>query len=141
MKVQARQVEGMTFVAMGDSKHWIAMDTLETVGGNEAAARPLELVLMGLAGCTGMDVVSILRKMHVAFDRFEIHVDADQVDTHPKVFKLIRIEYRIFGQHIDENKVKKAVQLSSEKYCPVVAMFRQSTEIQNLFQIFPLDIH
>lgn len=89
----------------------------------------MELLLESLMGCTGMDVVSILNKMKQAFTSFEIHEEHEKADEHPKIFRRIHMIYRFEGMDIDPEKVKKAVSLSSERYCPVTAMLRDTVEI------------
>jgi putative redox protein len=86
-------------------------------------------MLTALAGCTAMDVISILRKMKVEPDSFSVETEADLTDDHPKIFKAIRIVYRLRGKGIDKDKVKKAVELSQEKYCGVSAMLKMVAPI------------
>lgn len=137
MKVNIRQIEGLAFAGRGESRHWVVMDTLAKFGGLEGASKPMELVLMSLAGCTGMDVVSILKKMRVDIDDFEIGVEAEQAEEHPKVFRTIHLEYRIFGDDIDPEKVEKAIALSQEKYCSVSAMLQKTVAISHAYRINP----
>ena len=137
MKVKIRRGEGLSFMGIGDSKHYIMMDTDSAFGGTEGASKPKELFLMGLAGCTGMDVASILDKMRVSVDRFEVAVDADMAEEHPKVFTKIRLEYLFRGENIDEEKVAHAIELSETKYCAVTAMLRPTVLIETRFSINP----
>ena len=137
MHVTVKHLEGIAFAGLGETRHWVVMDSEQRFGGLEGAARPMELVLMALGGCTGMDVASILRKMGVDLDDFEIFVDGEQAEDHPKVFKKIRLEYRFFGKKIDPEKVEKAIELSQERYCPVTAMLRQATPIHHSYKINP----
>ena len=92
-KSYLKQIKGLTFAAKGDSNHWITMDGPEKVGGNDAGARPKELLLMALAGCTGSDVVSILKKKRVNLSDFEINITAQQTEENPKVFTELDLEY------------------------------------------------
>jgi putative redox protein len=135
MEVQIRQIHGLTFAGMADSKHWIVMDTDESVGGSGGSAKPLELVLLGLGGCTGMDVASILQKMRVPLERFELSIRADRADDHPKIFTKIMLEYRLFGQNIDPKKVENAIELSRTKYCSVSAMLNKAVPIEYGYKI------
>lgn len=137
MKVSLKQIQGITLAGMGESNHWIVMDSLKKFGGFEAASRPMELFLMSFGGCTGMDVLSILRKMRVGLDDFEIRIDASQAEEHPRVFTKIHLEYRFFGGDIDPGQVEKAIRLSQEKYCPVSAMLRKAVEITHSYRINP----
>lgn len=137
MQAVVHWMDGLTFLAKADSSHWVVMDTSKTSGGSDGAPTPMEMVLFALGGCTGMDVVSILKKMHVPFQRFEIRIDADRSETHPKVFTQIRLEYRIYGEQIDPQKVEKAIELSQEKYCSVAGMLKSSVAISATYSIFP----
>jgi len=139
MQAIVRWTEGLTFLAKANSSHWVVMDTSKASGGSDGAPTPMEMVLFALGGCTGMDVVSILEKMRVPFKKFEIVLDADRSDTHPKVFTQIRLEYRIYGDQIDPEKVQKAIALSQEKYCSVAGMLKSSVPITATYSIFPLE--
>ena len=86
MNVSISQINGISFVGKGDTNHWVAIDGPEEFEGSEAGSRPKELLLMALAGCTGSDVVSILKKKRVPFDSIDINVEADVADDFPKVF-------------------------------------------------------
>jgi len=111
------------------SGHPIMMDAVAGVGGENAGPRPKELMLAALAGCTGMDVVSILKKMQVELDGFDIKIEADLTEEHPKVYTHIHIIYEFKGKDLDVEKLKKAIELSQEKYCGVSAMYRKAMEV------------
>ena len=128
-------MEGMTFMAMGESGHWTAMDTGPELGGQSGASKPLELVLMGLAGCTGMDVVSILKKMRVDYQHLSIDVEAERAEDHPKVFTDITVVYRFRGEGLDTTKLQRAVDLSAEKYCSVSAMLGKTAQITHRIEV------
>ena len=121
----------MTFDGSADTGFTVPMGASPAVGGDNDGFRPVELLAVGLAGCTAMDVISILQKKKEAVESFEVRVQADRADQHPKVFKHIEIEYVITGVDISREAVERAVQLSTEKYCPAHAMFKQ---------IIPIDI-
>ena len=89
----------------------------------------MELVLLSLGGCTGMDVVSILRKMRVTYTSFEIELDADRVLTHPKVYERLMLRYRLEGDRASSDQIIRAVKLSQEKYCSVSAMLARTAEV------------
>ncbi|MFH1011391.1 MAG: OsmC family protein [bacterium] len=125
---RVKWVEGMQFSGRVPSGHSILMDATEAVGGADSGARPKELLLAGLGGCTGMDVVSILRKMRVPFDSFEIEIHAESSEEHPKVWTRIELIYRIVGD-VPEDKFVKAISLSQERYCSVSAMLRGAAAI------------
>ena len=125
--INTKWIEHMAF----DShigKHTIRIDTSGEYG-DDTGAGPKQLLLSALAGCTGMDVVSLLKKMRVPFTGLEIDVTADLTYTHPKIYSEIRLVYRVFGNELDKAKVKKAVDLSQEKYCGVSAMLRKNSPI------------
>lgn len=111
--------------------HDVVMDTTADDGGDDTGPSPKRLMLTSLAGCTGMDVVSILNKMKVAFSNFSIHVDADVTDEHPKIYNHVKITYAIKMALKDRPKMEKAVALSQEKYCGVNAMFRAFAKMEN----------
>lgn len=118
----------MTFESkVGD--YTIIMDAAPKVGGNNQGSRPKPLLLTSLAGCTGMDVVSLLKKMRVDFKDFQVDVQGELTEEHPKYYHKIHIIYILKGTGIDRSKVEKAVQLSQDKYCGVSAMLRKSAEI------------
>ncbi len=111
------------------SGHHIVMDALPVVGGNDEGARPKELMLAALAGCTGMDVVSILKKMRVEPEYFNIRVEAEMTDEHPKHYTTMHIFYEFKGEGLELEKLQKAVNLSQDQYCGVSASYRKAMEI------------
>ncbi|MEO0085634.1 MAG: OsmC family protein [candidate division WOR-3 bacterium] len=119
----------MTFVGKAGSNHLVPMDVDADTGGDSSATKPLELLLLGLGGCTGMDVVSILNKMRVTLSGFEVNLRAERAAEHPKVYTRIEIEYVFSGHDLDPEKLKRAVELSQEKYCSVSAMLRQACPV------------
>jgi len=131
MKVTANATwkQGMEFDGTGWSGHTVAMDAGEEFGGKDRAARPFELVLVGLCGCTGMDVVSLLRKMRVDFAALDLAVEAEKSEEQPHVFTEINLTYIVRGNDIDEEKLKKAIELSMNRYCSVTAMLRKACPV------------
>ncbi len=127
-QVIARHVEGVTFIGRAKSNHWVAMDGPEHFGGAEAGTRPMELFLISLAGCTGADVASILNKMRVKIDKFEVHVDSERASEHPKVYTKIDITYKFWGKNLEavKDKIEKAINLSQDVYCSVSEMIRRA---------------
>lgn len=109
--------------------HKVYVDADASVGGTNKAPRPKPLMLVALAGCTAMDVVSLLNKMRVDFSYFNVKIDAELSEEHPKVYTKVHIIYQIKGENIDKAKVEKAVNLSQEKYCGVSAMFKKFAEV------------
>ena len=108
----------------------IPIDANESVGGRNLGPTPKGLTLTSLAGCTAMDVISILRKMRIEPEQFSVEVESDLTDEHPKVFKKILIIYRLKGEGIDRAKVEKAVNLSQDRYCGVSAMLKKAVPIE-----------
>ena len=118
----------MSFEAEVDG-HSIRMDAEPDFGGENAGPRPKKLLLSALAGCTGMDVVSMLAKMKVTIDRYEMHITAETSDEHPKVYEKIHLVYEFWGKELPEDKIEKAIGLSKEKYCAVNAMLGKTAKI------------
>jgi putative redox protein len=109
--------------------HTLKVDADPTFGGSDYGPRPKALMLSALAGCTGMDVVSILGKMKMPYDSFAVEVDADTAEEHPKVYTRVLIRYLFTGNEVDRTKIEKAVQLSIEKYCGVAATLQHTAKI------------
>lgn len=122
MKTVTKWVEAMAFDATADTGHTVRIDTSVENGGLSSGMNPKKMLLGALNGCSGMDVVDILKKMKVPFTKFEIEAEADQADDHPKVFKYINMLYKIDAKPEDLDKVKRAVALSHDKYCGISAM-------------------
>ena len=135
MKAEIKQIQGLTLAGKAESKHWIVMDTATTFDGSDAGARPLELVLLGLGGCTSMDVLSILKKKRIELTGYECHLEAERAESDPKVFTKILIKYVIFGNNIPPQAVERAIELSVTKYCSVYAMLSKAIEIKTEFEI------
>jgi putative redox protein len=126
--VENRWNDGMSFTStIGD--HKIVIDADEEFGGQEKGPRPKQLLLTSLCGCTGMDVVSILRKMKVDFSGFRVIAQAEPAEEHPKVYTSINLIYEFKGKDLPLEKLKKAVDLSQERYCPVSAMLRKACRL------------
>ena len=117
------------------SGHHVVMDALPAVGGEDSGPRPKELMLASLAGCTGMDVVSILKKMRIEIESFDIEIIADITEEHPKHYTAMHIIYKLKGTDIDPEKAKKAVDLSQEKYCGVSEAYRKAMTLTYEIQI------
>ena len=135
MKAEVYMVTGLSFVGKADSNHWVAMDGPPEFGGAAAGPRPMELLLIGLVGCTGMDVVSILAKKRVPLREFRVAVEAARAPDHPKVFTDIKISYYFRGDGLKEKDVTRAIELSQEKYCSASAMFSRTGEINYEYEI------
>jgi len=135
MTVVVKRIQGLAMAARAESKHWVAMDGPEKLGGEESGSRPMEVLLMALGGCTAMDVVSILTKKRAPVEDFEIQVDAERADEHPKVYTKIHVKYVITGSGVKPADVERAIELSEEKYCSVTAMLRKTAEMTSSYEI------
>ncbi|MFD1161398.1 OsmC family protein [Hwangdonia seohaensis] len=119
-----------------DNPRWdsIMMDASEEFGGTNSGMAPKAMMLSSLAGCSGLDVVSVLKKMRIKIDDFKMIVEGELTDEHPKYYHKVSVDYHFYGKDLNENKIKSAVDLSVEKYCGVMEMFRHFAEIK-------IDIH
>lgn len=113
----------------------IPLDADQSVGGHDRGFRPLELLLIGLAGCTAMDAISILRKKQQAVTAFEVEVQGVQAEGHPKYYTDIAITYRVTGHDVDPKAVARAIELSETKYCPATAMLREKARLTSRYEI------
>lgn len=125
---RAELKEGMAF-DIELHGHKLRVDADPVFGGTDYGPRPKALMLSALAGCTGMDVVSILNKMKMPFDSFSLEIDADQASEHPKVYTRVKIRYIFAGAHVDRAKIEKAVTLSLEKYCAVAQTLKHTATV------------
>ena len=139
MKVNIKNVEGLTFLAKGESNHWLTFDGPESFGGFNGASRPMETLLMSFGACTGSDVKSIVTKMRLPVNKFEIELNSEKAEEHPKVFKWIQIKYKFWGDGLEDQteKIEKAINLSQEKYCPIAAMLSHSVKIEHRYELNP----
>jgi putative redox protein len=134
MKAIVKQIQECSFAGKTDSNHWVVVDSKKEFG-SDAAAHPMELVLVALGSCSGCDVVSILKKKQIHLKGFEVHIDADRTETYPKVFTKIHLEYAFFGKELNPAHLQHAIDLSQEKYCPVSAMLKPSVVITTSYKI------
>lgn len=125
----------MSFDGTATSGFTIPMGTSVEFGGADDGLRPIELVLVGLAGCTAMDVISILQKKRQEVTAFEVRAHADRATEHPKVFTHVVLEFVVTGKNIDVAAVERAVELSSTKYCSAQAMLIKAVEIEHKITI------
>ncbi len=109
--------------------HKLIMDAPEVAGGKDLGPSPKKLLLTAIAGCSGMDVVSILKKMRVDFDKLDIEVEGELGDEHPKYYEKMHVIYTITGKDVPLEKVEKAVKMSEETYCGVGALYRKAIEV------------
>ena len=135
MKARARWVEGMAFMGEAGSGHAVVMDGAPEYGGRNIGIRPMEMLLIGLAGCTAFDVVQILRKGREPVTGCEVEVEAERADSDPKVFTKIHLVYRVTGPGISPVKVERAVTLSKEKYCSASIMLGATATMSSAIEI------
>lgn len=112
----------------------ILIDADETVGGQGKGLRPKALMLTSLAGCSAMDVASLLKKMRAEVADFKIDVEANLTEEHPKFYDKVLVTYRFFGKDFKKDKIEKAVNLSIDRYCGVMEMFRQFAKIETVIE-------
>ena len=135
MDAKAIWKQGLSFDGTATSGFTIPMGTSAEFGGADDGMRPIELVLVGLAGCTAMDVISILQKKRQEVTGFEVRAHADRATEHPKVFTHVVLEFVVTGKNIDAAAVERAVELSSTKYCSAQAMLIKAVEIEHKIMI------
>ena len=126
----------LTFTGTADTGFSLPLGADPRVGGDDDGFRPIELFVIGLAGCTAMDVISILMKKRQKITDFEVHVQAERSSDHPRVFTEFQVTYKITGHDIQESAVKRAIDLSENKYCPAHAMLRNFATINCKYKIF-----
>ena len=129
-------INGMAFESEING-HKITIDAMESVGGNNLGPRPKSFMLLSLAGCTGMDVVSILKKMRVELDDFEIEVEANLTEEHPKQYDAMNVIYKFWGKDLPMDKIEKAVKLSDEQYCGVSAVYKKAIKMTHEIRVNP----
>ena len=122
--------ENMQFETDNPSGHKVLIDTSEDNGGNNSGLAPKAMMLSSLAGCSGLDVVSLLKKMRIIVDDFKMDATGELTEEHPKYYHTVTINYHFTGTNLDEDKITKAVNLSVEKYCGVLEMFRKFANIK-----------
>jgi putative redox protein len=125
----------MSFTGTADSGFTLPLDTEPAVGGDNDGFRPLELMAISLAGCTAMDVISILQKKRQEVTGFEVKVHAERTDEFPKVFTHLTVEYNVTGHNVDPTAVERSIELSSTKYCPAQAMLAKAVTIEHKYTI------
>ncbi|MGE0089863.1 MAG: OsmC family protein [Bacteroidales bacterium] len=129
-------IENMLFETEMDG-HKVIIDAAPEVGGNDKGPRPKPLMMLSLAGCTGMDVVSILKKMKVNFEKMSIEVQSEVTEEHPKHYTKMHIIFKFWGNDLPLEKIEKAISLSDERYCGVSAAYRKAMELTNEIQLNP----
>ena len=133
-------MDGMAMVAESGSGHGFIMDGAPANGGRNAGARPMEVVLMGLGGCTTFDVMSILKKTRQQVTDCVVELQGERADAVPSVYTSIHVHFKVYGINLDNAKVERAVKLSAEKYCSASLMLSQgNVEITHSFETLPAE--
>jgi putative redox protein len=114
----------------------LMIDANKEVGGEGKGYRPKALMLSALAGCSGLDVVSLLKKMRAEVDQFVIDIEANLTDEHPKYYDKVTMIFKFYGENLKKDKIEKSVKLSKERYCGVMEMFRQFADVKVEIQYF-----
>lgn len=133
--VKVKLIDGKRFVATDSEGHSIVMDASKQSGGEGSGFSPMHLLLIALGGCTGMDVVHIMRRQRQPVDDLEIVVSGKRVEEPPQVYNNISVEYKVRGKDIKENAVLRAIQLSEDKYCSVGAMLRAKARLTSKYSM------
>lgn len=127
--------DGMSFLAETGSGHLVAMDVAPEAGGRNLAPRPMEMVLLGAGGCTGLDVVLILKRGRHQVSGCEVRLEAERAETEPKVFTRITLHFVVRGKGLPREAVERAVRLSHDKYCSATAMLAKTAEIVTQIEV------
>lgn len=135
MKARVKWIEAVSFMAESESGHAIVMDGSAEFGGRNLGVRPMEMLLMGMGGCTAFDVVLILNKARQNIVDVEIELSATRAESVPKIFTDIHVHFIVKGKELSEKQVKRAVELSAEKYCSASIMLGKSANITHDFEI------
>ncbi|MGB5178452.1 MAG: OsmC family protein [Gammaproteobacteria bacterium] len=135
MKARVKWVEAMTFVGESGSGHSVVMDGAPESGGRDLGIRPMEMLLLGMGGCTAFDVVMILRKARQQVSDCVLDIEALRADTDPKVFTRIHVHFAVTGHGLSDKQVARAVELSAEKYCSASIMLGKTATITHDYEI------
>ena len=138
-KVNTVWQEKMRFETDNPSGHKLLIDAGEENGGESKGHRPKALMLSSLAGCSGLDIVSLLKKMRAEAADFKIEITAELTDEHPKFYNKVKVDYHFSDSNLQPEKIQKAVNLSVTKYCGVMEMFRQFAEIETEIHLHHLE--
>ena len=139
MKARVKWVEDLLFLGESGSGHTVVMDGPKELGGHDTGIRPMELLLLGMGGCTSFDMVQILKKARQDIRDCVVEIDSERSDDIPKIFTKINVHYKITGKNLKETQVKRAVELSTEKYCSATIMLGQMAEITHDYEIINVE--
>ena len=135
MKAKIKWLDGRAFVGESGSGHAVVMDGAPESGGRNIGVRPMEMLLLGLGGCTAFDVVMILEKGREKITSCEVELEAGRADTEPKVFTHVKLIYKLKGKNLKPAAVDRAIKLSEEKYCSATAMFAKTARIEHEWSV------
>ncbi len=138
-EIEVRRIEGSTFIARGPTNHWVVMDTKPEEHGHDGSARPMELVLMAMGGCSGIDIELMLQKMRIKLSDFRIVLKGERADSEPRVYTRIHAEYHFWGRDLPREKLERAVKLSDERYCSVSNMLNKVAAVTTEVILHPED--
>ena len=135
MKATVTLQEGSTFEGVAGSGHLVTMDVAPEVGGQNLGLRPMEMVLLGLGGCTAIDVLHMLRKGRQVITDMRVELNAERADDAPKVFTRIHLHFALIGVGLDPHNIERAINLSASKYCSASMMLNKTAEMTHDFEI------
>ena len=135
MKARVQWLDGRAFVGESGSGHAVVMDGAPESGGRNIGVRPMEMLLLGLGGCTAFDIVMILERMREKVTGLDIAIEGERAAEDPKVFTQVKLIYKVTGRGLKPANVERAVNLSAEKYCSASAMFARTAKIEHAFEI------
>lgn len=139
MKAHIKWIEKSNFVGQSGSGHTVIMDGPPEGGGRNLGVRPMEMLLLGMGGCTAFDVIQILQKSRQPITDCVVEISAKRAETIPKVFTRIHIHFKVSGHGLKDRFVKRAVQLSSEKYCSASIMLGKTASLSHDYEIINID--
>lgn len=139
MKTRIKWIENAKFLGESASGHALIMDGPPEHGGRNLGPRPMEMLLLGMGGCTAFDVIHILQKGRHLVSDCEVEIDAERADTEPKVFKKIHVHFIVSGRQLKDSVVKRAISLSAEKYCSASIMLGKTAEITHDYEIVEIE--
>lgn len=135
MKARVKWLDNMSFVGESGSGHSVVMDGPPELGGRNLGVRPMEMLLLGLGGCSSFDVVLILQKSKQQVVDCEVQIEAERAEKEPKVFTRIHLHFIVTGRNLATDKVERAIKLSAEKYCSASIMLAKTAEVTHDFEV------
>jgi putative redox protein len=135
MKARVKWIENVSFVGESGSGHSVIMDGAPDAGGRNLGFRPMEMLLLGLGGCSAFDVVMILKRGRERVTDCVVEIEAERAETEPKVFTKIAMRYIVTGHGLDPKKVERAVSLSADKYCSATAIMNKTAQVTHTIEV------